>query len=103
MGRVAEAVGQSRLFRRTHARWLVIAVLCLLAVALALRVDWEQWVMGWAATTFKAMWGGAIGWAISRYVLRLDLSEVEVTDRAVAGMAQAILVAGFALAIATGA
>lgn len=84
-------------------RWALILVACAVAGAAAwLLMDWSGYVQGWVGSTFRAASGGAIGWAVSRYVVRLDLSAIPAEQRPLAGLSQALLIAGFAVAVAVG-
>jgi hypothetical protein len=84
-------------------RWAIVLALCFLAGCAAwLLMDWSGYVQGWVGSTFRAASGGAIGWAVSRYVVRLDLSAIPTEQRPLAGLSQALLIAGFAVAVAVG-
>ena len=85
-------------------RWSVVALLCL-AVLLwyVLDTGWTSYVQSWLGSSFKALSGGCIGWMVSRYVVELDLSEINYEQRAMAALSQAILIGSFALSLATGA
>lgn len=89
---------------RSTWRWGIVGVVAgVAAVGAGLGLEWAGWAMAWAGAMFKAASGGALGWAISRHAIGLDLSEVEKTYRARAALSQALLVAGFAIAVALGA
>lgn len=84
-------------------RWAIVLAACFLAgLAAWLLMDWSGYVQGWVGSTFRAASGGVIGWAVSRYVVRLDLSSLPQEQRPLAGLSQALLIAGFAVAVAVG-
>lgn len=88
---------------RSSTRWALVAALVIAAIGYAaVGFDWSEYVFAWVGTVFKALCGGAIGWAVSRYVCRLDISSIRPSDRPVAALSQAILIAGFANAVAAG-
>ena len=84
-------------------RALVVVILCFAAmVVVGVGLGWLGWLSSWIGTLFKAASGGALGYGVSRYVVKLDLSAVPADQRPVAAISQAILIAGFAVAIAFG-
>jgi hypothetical protein len=86
------------------ARWGVIGMIVVTGIFLSLSVgDLEGYLMSWGATAFKALSGGLIGWFVSRYVVGLDLSAMDLEYRPMAGISQALLIGFYALALATGA
>lgn len=88
---------------RSPVRWAIIAIVLLAGGAFAFSgLDWTGWVQSWIGSLFKAVSGGAIGWAVSRHICRLDLSQIEESKRMTAGLSQSILIAGFAVAVAVG-
>src|SRR5690606_14225384 len=88
---------------RTSTRWIpVVFIVVVSLVFAAAQLEWLDYAYGWVGNCFKALSGGAIGWAVSRYVCRLDLSQLPEAHRPLAGLSQAILIAGFANAIAGG-
>lgn len=89
---------------RTGGRWLFVAVLCVIALmAAGFGFGWTGYAAAWGGTVFKALSGGALGFLVSRVIQRLDLSELAPEDRPAAGIGQALLVSGFAIALALGA
>ena len=85
-------------------RWLILGLVVIAAMNYAMTgFGFTQYVQSWGGTLFKALNGGVIGWLISRYVIGLDISELPLELRPQAALSQAILIAGFALALATGA
>lgn len=83
-------------------RWIPIAAACLLAAIIALvLLNWEGYVLSWGGSMFKAISGALIGWAISKFVLRLNLSAIPDEARPIAALSQAILIAGIAIAVAS--
>lgn len=87
--------------RRT--RFALILAACALSAAGAwLLLEWSGYVQGWIGSIFRAASGGALGWAVSRFAVGLDLSELPAAQRPLAGLSQALLVAGFAIAVAVG-
>ena len=85
-------------------RWGIVGMVVLAGLSLALiGGDMTGYLTSWAGTVFKALSGGLMGWLISRYVVGLDLSSTAAEQRPLAGLSQAILIAGFAIAAATGA
>lgn len=107
----------------TTLRMTPVAIACVLGAAWALHgLGWDQWVYSWVGSAFKAASGAALGWAIGRYVLQIDISSIRdrVFDQSVdarsmyadiaaamaaglAGIAQTVLVVGMAIALAVGA
>ncbi len=84
-------------------RFMILAFICTIGALIAVGgMDWDGYVKTWIGAAFRASSGGAIGWAISRYVVRLDLSAIAAPDRTIAALSQAILMAGFAIAVAVG-
>jgi uncharacterized integral membrane protein len=89
---------------KSKIRWLLLGVLVFAAMNQAMvGFEFYGYVQSWGGTAFKALSGGFIGWLISRFVIGLDISELPTEQRPVAALSQTILIAGFALAIATGA
>lgn len=89
---------------QSFRRWASVAAIVIAALLVGLLVfGFEGYVQSWGGTVFKALSGGLIGWAVSRYVVRLDLSEIAADQRPLAALSQAILIGLFALALATGA
>ena len=81
-------------------RWGIVGMLVLAGLALALiEGDMTGYITSWGGTVFKALSGGLLGWLISRYVVGLDLSSTPAENRPLAGLSQAILIAGFAIAV----
>lgn len=88
---------------KSSIKWAIIALLCLASMLYALNsMGYTDYVQSWIGTAFKAVSGGCIGWIISRHVLGLDISELPVEHRPMAGLSLAVLIAGFAVAIALG-
>jgi hypothetical protein len=86
---------------RTSTRWIPVVVVIFIALSYATaQLEWLDYAYSWVGNCFEALSGGAIGWAVSRYVCRLDLSQFPPEHRALPGLAQAILIAGFANAVA---
>lgn len=84
-------------------RWLLIILICTLSgLAAAQALGWMGWVQGWVGALFKALSGGAVGYAVSRYAVGLDLSQLPEDRRPVAALSQAILIGAFALAVGFG-
>jgi len=89
---------------KTKVRWLILGIIVLAAMHQAVvSFEFYGYVQSWGGTVFKALSGGLIGWTISRFVIGLDISELAEDQRPVAALSQTILIAGFALALATGA
>lgn len=91
-------------FLKTHHRklmWVVISIICLVAMAYQV-VVWDEsgYAFNWGGKMFKALSGGALGYLLSRFVLGLDLSTIDVEQRPLAALSQAILIVGFAIAVA---
>lgn len=88
---------------KSKYRWVLIAAICLFAMAVAWnRMQWADYVLSWGGAMFRALSGAAVFWFLSRYVAKLDLSAIPEDRRAMAGVSQAILVAGGAIAVAVG-
>lgn len=89
---------------RSWIKWLVLSLIVVASLHVALtEFGWFDYVQNWGAVAFKVLSGGAMGWFISRYIIGLDLSKLDATDRPVAALSQAIIIGTFALAMATGA
>lgn len=85
-------------------RWGLVGMVVISAILLAtVAGDLEGYLISWGGTAFKALSGGLIGWLVSRYVVGLDLSALDPSDRPAAGISQALLIGLYALALATGA
>lgn len=81
-------------------RWGVVGMVVVAgALLLLIGGDMVGYVQTWAGNNFKALNGGLLGWLVSRYVVGLDLSSTSLENRPMAGLAQAILIAGFAIAV----
>lgn len=74
----------------------------LLALVALVLMDWTGYVQTWFGALARAASGAALGWAISRYGLRLHLSELPDAQRPVAAISQALLISGCAIAVAVG-
>lgn len=86
-----------------HRRWLAVVGLCAaLAIIAWVALDWAGYVQTWVGSLARAASGGALGWAVSRYVVGLDLSTIAEDRRPVAALSQAILIAAGAIAVAVG-
>lgn len=84
-------------------RWVPIILAVIVSIHYAItQMEWADYAFGWIGTMFKALSGGAIGWAVSRFVCRLDLSSIDPAARPTAALSQAILISGFAVAVAGG-
>lgn len=82
-------------------RWLLVGVVCLAAFSWLLRiVGWDAEAGNWLVQVFRAGSGAAIGWGLSRYVCKLDVSALPAEDRSTAALAQAVLIAGGMIAVA---
>lgn len=90
---------------RSRTSWVLVIAVSLVAILLSgSLLGWLGWAFSWIGTGFKAASGGALGWLVSRYVVKLDLSTIAEADaRTVAALSQALLIGLFALAVATGA
>ena len=89
----------------THLqRWLVVAALCALGALFAAFVfGWTGYVQTWIGSVFRAASGAALGYLISRHVLRIDLSEIPAgVERSLAGLSVAVLIGLLAIAVANG-
>jgi len=97
-------MGCTVIHHTSKIRWTAVGVVVVIGVSVALVTgDFGGYLLSWMGTAFKALSGGLLGWAVSRFVLQLDVSELSVDQRPVAALSQAILIGGFALALATGA
>lgn len=85
----------------TSNRWNVVgaATVVLLVLAYALVPDYRIAIEGVASKLIKASIGGYFGYLVSRFVTRLNLSEISHAQRPVAAISQSILIVGFALAV----
>jgi presenilin-like A22 family membrane protease len=89
---------------RSKIRWLILGIIVIAAMHQAVvSFEFYGYVQSWGGTAFKALSGGLIGWAVSRFVIGLDISELPDDQRPEAALSQSLLIAGFALALATGA
>lgn len=89
---------------KTKIKWGLLGLLVLASMHQAMTgFEFYGYVQSWGGTLFKALNGGFIGWFVSRYVIGLDISELPLELRPQAALSQAILIAGFAVALATGA
>jgi hypothetical protein len=85
-------------------KWLVLSGVVMVALYIAIiEMGLVSYVQNWGAVAFKALSGGALGWFISRYVNRLDISKLPAEQRPMAGLSLAVLIGLFAHALATGA
>lgn len=74
-------------------RWLSIALLVACMAACAFVFGWDGYVLAWIGGLAKMLSAGVIGWAVSRYVLDLDLSAIsDQRDRTLAALSQAIII-----------
>lgn len=74
-------------------RWLLIAALVVVMALCAVVFGWDGYVLAWIGGLAKMLSAGCIGWAVSRYVLGLDLSAItDQRDRTVAALSQAIII-----------
>ncbi len=62
--------------------------------------DWGGYLQAWGGTVFKGLSGCVIGWLISRYVIGLNLSQIEENLRPIAAISQAIIIAAFVIGVA---
>ena len=84
---------------RTTHRQIVVLTLCLgVAIAALVLLGWSGWVLSWLGGLFKMGSGATLMYFLSRYGFRLNLSELPPAQRSYAGISQAILVAGGAIA-----
>lgn len=82
--------------------WIVAAVVTLAFVFAGSGLGWDRFAASWAGAAVKATSGAALGWFLSRYAVRLDLSAIDPEARAVAGLAQAVLIGCGMMAVAFG-
>lgn len=94
---------------RSSTRWILIGIVVAVGLIGAINIDHSaafqagmQYVVGWGGAIFKALSGGAVGWFVARYVVLIDLSSLPQEQRPQAGLSLALLIAGFAIAVATG-
>ena len=87
----------------TGIRWSTPAAIFVVAMLVAVFVfGWTNYVLTWVGVMFKAVSGAFVGFLISRTVFKLDLSKIPEDLRPQAALSQAILVAGFAIAVSMG-
>ncbi len=87
----------------SRIRWLFLVLpLVLIGLAGALNMDFIGYVQSWIGVVFKFVSGCLVGWAIARFVLRIDLSALAAADRPLPGLAVAVLIAAGGIAVATG-
>lgn len=88
----------------SRLRFLLIALIVVIAALYAwFHMDWTGYVQSWGGAMFRATSGAILGWVICRFVLRLHISELPTPEeRAVAGIAQALLIGLLAIAVGTG-
>jgi hypothetical protein len=108
----------SGLFSSQSSRWLLLLPLLLIGAVVAwVAFGWGGWVQSWVGAIFKAASGALLGYYISSRLTKLDLSAIVVNRfdfpeqrdeyrttlvRGVAGIAQAILIVGLAIAVSAG-
>jgi hypothetical protein len=105
VGRLVAASGASR-----TAWWFVIAFLG--AIGIAAWIGGTEYLQSWAASLFRVMSGAALGYLISRFLLRINVSQVaelypsgspqraEAAGRAL--FASSLVIAASVLAVALG-
>jgi hypothetical protein len=79
------------------------ALACLVAacVAIAGFEGFTGYVLRWGGSMFQVASGALLGYAFNRHVLRLNLSSIASEfNRAIAGLAQALVVGACALGVA---
>jgi hypothetical protein len=62
----------------------------------------EGYVLSWGGAMFRALGGAALGYAISRFGVGLDLSRIAEERRPNAALSQSILIGSLAIAVALG-
>jgi hypothetical protein len=82
-------------------KWAIVALIAVGGALGMLEMDMVGFAQAWAGKIFKALSGALLGWFISRYVADLDLSNIEPNLRPIAGLSQAILIAGGMIAVAS--
>lgn len=86
---------------KRKTRWIILVLACVIGALIAFTaMGWDGWVYNWIGKLFRAASGGALGWAVSRYVVGLDLSAIPADKRPLAGLSQALLIGFGALAAA---
>lgn len=83
-------------------KWGIVAALCLAAWLVLEQARDGGYAHAWASVMFKGLSGGFVGWLVSRYVLDLDVSSLPHDQRPIAALSQALLIVGFAIAVAVG-
>jgi hypothetical protein len=93
MNRITDFIGKLRV-----SPWVV---LCVLGVLLGVwLIDAQGYVERWIGSVLQAASGGLLGFWFSRRVCRLNLSSIaDERTRAIAGLAQALVVAAGMLAV----
>jgi hypothetical protein len=79
---------------------VLLAVLCIAGAYWSYVVmGQEGYALDWGGRMFRALSGGILGLMFSKFVLGLNLSDIVAPDRPVSAISQALLVAGFAIAV----
>ena len=75
-------------------RWVLVAIIAFTAMTYAiLTMGYISYVESWGGSMFKTMSGGCLGYAFSRYVMKLDLSKQTAEQRPISALSQAIVIA----------
>ncbi len=86
-----------------HKRRIYQCLLMLLCLAAAwcsfMLFEQAGYALDWGGRMFRTLSGGVMGLVFSRWVLGLNLSEINAADRPVSAISQALVVAGFAIAV----
>ena len=105
---------------QSRVRWALVAIIAVLgAIGAWLGVGWLEYVQTWIGVNFKTIQGGALGYLISRLIMRVNLSELVIPPddtlpewkryvltvfiRAAVGLSQALLICTGAICVALGA
>lgn len=105
---------------QSRVRWALVALVAVLgAIGAWLGLDWLDYVQSWVGVNFKTVQGGALGYLISRLIMRVNLSELVIPPdaelpewkryvltvliRAAVGLSQALLICTGAVCVALGA
>lgn len=77
----------------TTIRWVLLGFIALAAVLYATTdLNYLGYVISWGGAAWKCMSGAALGFFISRWVDKLDLSELPDKLRPMAGLSRAVIV-----------
>lgn len=88
---------------RATSRWMLLLAIAIVGALLAWTVlSWEDYVKSWVGTHFRMATGGVLGFVLSHFLTKLDLSALPEERRPTAAISQALLIAAGMLGAAFG-